>query len=332
MTCKSIVVSWCGCSLSEFGGICAHMCPFWDISDPNLWGLRFRILQSRGRSTWSLTHRGVERDPEASRCWSRSWLAASRWREVSIEVLKRSERERGSKSEGNTERLAAGRRGRQRSLVRLICARAFRSLSNPIPRTHYAHSFRTLRIFLITPRCFMHCRLRATPNSSNISPHTFLLPSSRFFRPESCLTSRPFGHPWLKKFWVLGFLKSWLPLCIEVNFVPTLMPSWPVSLVWVLFDSIALWSRGMHFGVMYWAGRWGGGGWSMSWPQLSCFVSSRLRLSTFALVSWWFRWPLRCAPLTHSNACLEVCGEHYGIRGGHQHFKLRVVFPQRWKG
>lgn len=25
MTCKKIVVSWCGCNLSEFGGICAHM-------------------------------------------------------------------------------------------------------------------------------------------------------------------------------------------------------------------------------------------------------------------------------------------------------------------
>lgn len=63
----------------------------------------------------------------------------------------------------------------------------------------------------------------------------------------------------------------------------------------------------------------------MSWPQLGRFVSSRLRLSTFAFVSWLFRWPLRCAPPTHSNACLEVCGEHYGIRGGHQHFLSFVL-------
>lgn len=104
------------------------MCPFGDISDPNF--VRSQIpdlIIKQGpiivipKPTEVLNeirkHPGV--DP------------------VSFEVLKRSERERderGTKSEGNAESQAAGRRGRQR---RLICARVFRSLSNPIPRTQF---------------------------------------------------------------------------------------------------------------------------------------------------------------------------------------------------
>ena len=235
-----------------------EMCPQCDPSEI------FQIPTCEVSDSGSCKAGADHRDPKPPRCQTKSGNI-----EMLIQVTASNEPiksrcrstsrrwARETKGEGNSERLAAGRRGRQRSL-RLICACAFRSLSNPIPLTHSAHSLCILHI----PFCLAPFHALSTTHASEFIVHirTHLCPVLVSFAVNRQV------HLDIPNWKRVGFLASlsrgcrcatWL--CIEVNFVPTLRPSWPVPPVWVLFDFVALWSRGMHFGVMYWAGRWGSG-------------------------------------------------------------------------